>query len=640
MSRSAVVPDQSTATLDAPARFRDCAQAVRELSAALRDLESATSAAGVPPLAGREWFELIGRKLIPQLTDDAYLVVAVVGGTNIGKSVVFNHIAGCRASATSPLASGTKHPTLLVRGEFVDSHDLSQIFPGFTLHPWTQPADALEEDAAHRLYWRVSASTPENLLVLDTPDIDSDARVNWDRADNIRRCADVLIAVLTQQKYNDAAVKEFFRKAAQEDKAVLIVFNQCQLPEDEAYWPLWVTTFCTETGIDPEAVYVAPADRRAAEENRLPFYERDWPTAAEAAADVPDTEPRNLLSDLSTLKFQEIKLRTLRGSLREVVDEQRGLPAWLDEITHRSADYRAAAELLSAHQLAEIDNWPSVPNSVLVSEIRNWWALQREGWSAAIHGFYNTVGRKMAWPFRAVRNTLRGEPEPPLEAYRRREWLSILDAIEKVFRKLTWLSELGNDLLRPRLQAILSGTNRLQLLETVQQAHRELDLEAELQSLVAQELSGFRQESPLYYDLFKRLDQVAAAARPATSVVLFVTGFGPVGDALMPVFAHSAIQSVVHVAGDVAGGTVAAAVGETVLAEGASQGAGYLELRFRKLHAAFTARRAAWLAMLLKQHVLKSLPEDLTAAATLPDSPAFHRVRQLQSDLRQRLRVS
>ena len=90
----------------------------------------------------------------------------------------------------------------------------------------------------------------------------------------MRRCADVLIAVLTQQKYNDAAVKEFFRKAGDEDKAVLVVFNQCVLPEDEPFWPMWLETFCRATAITPEAVYLAPSDRRAAEGLRLPFFER------------------------------------------------------------------------------------------------------------------------------------------------------------------------------------------------------------------------------------------------------------------------------------------------------------------------------------------------------------------------------
>ena len=48
-----------------------------------------------------------------------------------------------------------------------------------------------------------------NLVILDTPDVDSDAPVNWQRADAVRQAADVLVAVLTQQKYNDAAVKQF-----------------------------------------------------------------------------------------------------------------------------------------------------------------------------------------------------------------------------------------------------------------------------------------------------------------------------------------------------------------------------------------------------------------------------------------------
>ena len=134
--------------------------------------------------------------------------------------------------------------------------------------------DALVDRPEDRIFWRTAAGTPPNLLILDTPDIDSDVQVNWRRADAVRRVADVLIAVLTQQKYNDAAVKRYFRSAAEEGKVVLVIFNQCQLPEDEAYWPLWLDTFCRETGVAPRLIYVAPNDRRAAEEGRLPFFEK------------------------------------------------------------------------------------------------------------------------------------------------------------------------------------------------------------------------------------------------------------------------------------------------------------------------------------------------------------------------------
>ena len=246
--------------------FRTCESITRRLVPALAQLESTASLLQQPPLAGREWFEVLRQKLVPQLGEQAFLVVAVVGGTNIGKSVIFNHLAGCKASASSPLASGTKHPVCLVPEGFTQHHSLQSVFPDFELHEWSDASSSLEEDDAHQIFWRTAKELPPSLLILDTPDVDSDARINWVRADAVRRCADVLIAVLTQQKYNDAAIKEFFRKAGDEDKAVLVVFNQCLLPEDEPYWPIWLDTFCRETHIHPDAVYLAPADRRAAEE--------------------------------------------------------------------------------------------------------------------------------------------------------------------------------------------------------------------------------------------------------------------------------------------------------------------------------------------------------------------------------------
>ena len=611
------------------------AQPIHELHAAVRELEAAAQPLEVPRLHGREWFELLSNKLVPQLSEEAFLIVAVVGGTNIGKTVVFNHIAGTRASSTSPLASGTKHPTCLVPVRFDETHDLASLFPDFTLQPAVDPEDALKESDTHWLFWRTEESLPENLVVLDTPDIDSEARINWERADQIRRSADVLVAILTQQKYNDAAVKEFFRRAAKEDKAVLIVFNQTQLPEDEEYWPQWVGTFCDETRLSPENVYLAPYDRRAAEENRLQFYERIWPPVETdhasngSSSEVDSSQCRDLLTDLSQLRFGEIKLRTLEGSLHQLLNQRAGLPSYLREIEQRSGEFQQATELLSAHELAEIDSWPEVPARLLVTEVRRWWADQREGWTATVHGVYNTIGHGLVWPFKAVREQIQGETTPPIEEYRKQEWSAILDAVEKVYSKLTWMSELGNPLLRPRLEALLGGTSRAELLKLLEKAHAEIDLEHELQTLVSDQLETFRVDSPQTYEFVRRIDGLAAAARPATSVVLFVTGFGPVGEAMAPVLAETAVQSLVHVAGDVAGGTVAAAAGETAISGTAATGAGYLEAKFRKLHVAFTAQRAVWLASLLKEHLLGDLPEEMQHAARIAQGPEATRVREL-----------
>src|SRR5262245_49390791 len=253
--------------------FAVWSQQIKSLHDSLERLRPLAESLGVASPRGEEWFALLEQKLLPQVRGEPWLVVAIVGGTNIGKSLIFNQLAGEEASAVSPLAAGTRHPVCLVPEGFADEATLGRLFPGFQLRPWRAADDALETGPSHLLFWRPSQTVPPQLLLLDTPDIDSDAQVNWERAERIGHAADVLLAVLTQQKYNDAAVKQFFRKAAEADKPVIVLFNQCDLAEDRPYWPQWLQTFVGETGADALRVYVVPYDRAAAKERSLPFFD-------------------------------------------------------------------------------------------------------------------------------------------------------------------------------------------------------------------------------------------------------------------------------------------------------------------------------------------------------------------------------
>ena len=614
--------------------FHHCATAVRSLLPALQKLEREAEMLQPLPLAEREWFELLRQKLVPQLGEQAFLVVAVVGGTNIGKSVIFNHLAGSRASATSPLASGTKHATCLVPEGFKAQHELQAVFPDFELHEWTDASLALEESDAHRLFWRVAPELPPSLLVLDTPDIDSDARVNWVRADAVRRSADVLIAVLTQQKYNDAAVKEFFRKAGDEDKAVLVIFNQCVLPEDEPYWPIWLDTFCRETHITPDAVYLTPNDRRAAEGLRLPFFERRMPTAnADKATPAPDNTPRDLAADLAKLRFREIRMRTLLGSLHELTHPQRGIPAYLREVRLASEDLGRTATRLTTDSVVQVRNWPAPANSLLVAEIRQWWHAHQEGWARTINSAYNTVGSGLLWPIRAARRALQGEPEPPMEDYRSREWLAVLGVVEELFDKLQWMADSGNEIIRPRIEAVLLGDARSRLLTLLRQKHDVLDFEEELKSVIDQEMRNLQRTKPDLFGMYRQLNNVSAVVRPVTSVVLFSIGFGPAGEMVAPFLGHAAASAVVHVFADVAGGATAAIAGEAAVSGAASSGTGMLQAWFHRMHSAFTARRASWLTQLVHTELLGALPEELNAAAGLTKSEAFIEVQKCVTKL-------
>src|SRR5262245_40122801 len=97
-----------------PTDYRAWSRQVYGLHRARAGLRPMAAAVGIEPPDGEEWYELLERKLLPQLAAEPFLVVAVVGGTNIGKSALFNHLAGEVASRVSPLAAGTRHPVCLV----------------------------------------------------------------------------------------------------------------------------------------------------------------------------------------------------------------------------------------------------------------------------------------------------------------------------------------------------------------------------------------------------------------------------------------------------------------------------------------------------------------------------------------------
>lgn len=601
--------------------YAACADHVQQLHAAVRQLEDQSRWLQRPPLAGREWFELLERKLLTPLTKEAYLVVAVVGGTNIGKSVIFNHLAGCRASATSPFASGTKHPVCLVPPGFDQRHKLDLIFRGFELHQWSDANAALEDHPEHRLFWRTSENTPPNLLILDTPDIDGDVRVNWERADNIRRCADVLIAVLTQQKYNDAAVKQFFRKAAEEDKAVLVVFNQVFLPEDEAYWPIWLRTFCQETGVRPEFVYLAPADRRAAEENRLSFYLGHVSNVAAEHGHVENVShvTRNLKEDISSLHFHEIKLRTLRGSLRSVLNSETGVPAYLGEIERESAVLRRSLALLANEKIS--DHWPQVPKELIAEGIQTWWQSQRQGLTKQVHETFSALSRGLFGVCAKLRDRVRGKPTPPLEVFREREWKLIYDKVESIYDLLSKVAAISCPLLQVKIEAMLSGVSRGQLVAALKTEHDQVEIGRLVREFVTVGMDELRQNNPQTFQLVKRLDQGLAALRPVTAFSLVI--FGPAG----AVTDQIVVNTVWHVAGEVAVNAATAAASDTALSGAASTGAVLFAKTILRIHARIKDERVNWLREMLAKHLYRGILDELQAATVVPQSAAFQKVR-------------
>lgn len=609
------------------ADYRAWADQVCQLDEALDELEPLAAHLGISSPAATNWCQLLDRKLVPQLHTEPLLVVAVVGGTNIGKSVLFNQLAGEVASAVSPLAAGTKHPVCLVPPGMDDPALLANLFEDFVLRPWRSAEDPLGESPEDRLFWRAGQNVPPRLLLIDAPDVDSDAVVNWDRARAIRQTADVLVAVLTQQKYNDAAVKQFFREAAAADKPVVVVFNQCDLAADRSFWPQWLDTFCRETGVAPELVYVTPHDRARAESRNLPVF-------SVGASGHSEPQPAgNLREHLAAFHFDAIKIRTFRGALDCVLDEASGLPAYLASLRTASGEFAAAAETLSASDMARVV-WPNLPASILVNEIRAWWDSGRHQWSRRIHGFYRTVGQQVVRPFRALM-TSGNAGSDPLEAFRQEERGAVVRAVESILDELERLTKIGNDTLRPRLLKLLGGDARRKLLTRVRSAHEQLPaVDEDYREFLCAELDVWRGENPRVVRFLRSLDHVAALARPALTLTLAVSGFMVAGDLVGQAAVHAASHTATElateaaIAGGIAGG------GEAMVStagEGVRQAAGRL---FARLQSRYAQRRAQWLAGWLESELLGDLLTDLRQGAEVPWSRQFAAVESAMAAVR------
>ena len=597
---------------------------VQRIDRALAALEPLAATIGVESPAGQEWFELLRKKLVAQLEQPPLLVVGIVGGTNIGKSLIFNHLAGRVASAASPLAAGTKHPVCLVPPGVDDPARLKRLFESFELHAWQSADDPLQETPENRLFWRPAPGMPPRLLLLDAPDIDSDATVNWERARAIRQAADVLLAVLTQQKYNDAAVKQFFRAAVEADKPIVVLFNQCDLAGDAEYWPRWLATFREETGARPDLVYVIPYDREAAGELRLPFY------SVGPKGRRPLGEAVNLRDELASLHFDAIKIRTFRGAVARVLDPQHGVGGYLQRIRTAAGEFSSAAAALSATEMARVA-WPSLPAGALVEEIRRWWNAGRGRWSRRVHGFYRTLGRGVTWPVRSAWEAMAGPREEPLAAFQKREREAIVLAVENVLHELDRLARVGNDTLRPRLMRLLGGDARARLLQQVQSAHETLPaVDDDYRVFLQVELDAWKVANPRAVRFLQSLDHAWAIARPTITVVLVVSSWGLAGGLVGSAgHAVSELATEAAIAGGITGGGEALV---STTSEGVRQAAARL---FIRLQSRYAEQRAHWLAGWLEDKLLGDLLAELRRGAEAPEHEAFAEVAAAAERIRQ-----
>ncbi len=612
------MPSDLETTIDASSlidasSFAAWADRVAELCDVVSRLEPLATELGLPPPTHADWHGALFGKLRPQVSREPVLVAAVCGGTNTGKSLITNTLVGAEISRSLPEAARTIHPVASLPQGLIARGGLTGLFPGFEPIGWTSKEDALDASRDDVLVWREDATgqQPARLVILDTPDIDGTLRGNWRRAQLVRDAADVLVAVLTQQKYNDAAVREFFTAAAAADKTVIVVFNMVDWPRQRDRLGGWLATFVAETGVVPAAVYAVPHDAAAAEAGRVEFH---------AVAELgPDGRDISLGERLTGSDFDALKRRAMAGALAVVLDPRHGLPQWLDSLAGRAADWRRSLGVLEQEGQVRVE-LPAAPREIVWQEIWDWLEPRRSALDLAVSRVYRVAGGGIMWTARrlglARSDTEKRDDFAAVEIEALKAALGdFIERLEDACRRDAQLASLlGTRLMSP---------DRSGWYADLERRHAALPLVSDdYRRFVRSELDRFASENPSLVKFIVNGLNVGAVARPVVTLTLL--GAGAVA---MPAAAGTAggLSVLVHQVGDYVLWAAAPLVGEGALGLAVAGVRPVIE----RLFAGWSAERSRILVATLHDVVLGTAVEELERRAGAAERPELARSRQL-----------
>ncbi len=604
--------------------YRQWVARVKQLAATVDELAEIARQMRLPPPQASAWHGELFDKLCSQLDEQhPVLVVAVTGGTNTGKSTLFNHLAGSEVSRAEPLASGTKHPVCLlprgalaeVNGSLPSIGSLGRLFESFKAQAWQSDADPLALYDDDTLIYREDPSgrQPSLLILLDTPDIDSVLRENWHRAEMVRYAADVLVCMLTGQKYNDAAVVDFFRQAAHSDKTIIAVVNFVDWPADESAVRQWLQTFQERTGNKLYAAYALPYDRQAARDHRLKFI----PLSPSAS---------DLQTDLAELKFADIKIRSFRGSLKHVLHAQHGLPGFLETIRQHADDYAGARQQL--RKLIQVRNIqpPRLPTHLIWNPVWQWLRPKRNAAERMVNGFYSQVGRLLTRPFR------RSEADREAE-FRRAEWETLQNAVLQILDTMRTLREGRDPILVEALERIVGGDRQRQILAALRADYDALPVQPDgFKQHVDATLNQFAVENPGKLRFLTTGLIASAVVRPVFTVAFM--GITAGSELAVHLSTETLIQAAQHTIPTV-GFDALVVAGSEVAVQGGGKAA--VMRLLNSIYRGYYQQRCEQLQTLLSRHLVGPAIVQIDTLADVPHSPAFARAGQLLAELRREL---
>lgn len=615
-----------------PSSYAIWSDRVASLCAAVEALDVAAKGLGADAPEDAAWRGQLFEKLAPQVACEPVLVAAICGGTNTGKSLIANALAGAPLSRSILEAARTRHPVASISQNLASRGNLASLFPGFSMRPWTSDEDSLTAAEEHLLFVRpeTTGRQPDWLALLDTPDIDGTLQDNWARAELVRNAADLLVAVLTQQKYNDAAVRDFFREAARAGKTVIVIFNMLEWPEQRSRVAGWLSGFASGAELQADAVFAVPWDREAAERGEPRFFDVSGAAGAglvnrDGAGHTEDAglSGADLVQRLAATDYLSLKREAMLGALEVVVHGESGLPAWLDRVERAAGAWKEACGLLS-HRVSVRIALPPPPRELVWNEVWGWLEPKRSGLDLTVSRVYRVAGRGLGWAGRRL-GVLPDQAQR--QADHAAEELSALKTALGDFLDRLAAAVRQQPQLEAALRPVLTDGDRQGWFDELARRHAAMPLVSrDYTAFVREELDRFERDNPSTVKMILTALNVGAVARPAVTV-----GLGLAGAAVVPPAAAAAggLSVFVHNLGDVVVAAAASLAGETAL-EATAAG---LKPLLERLFAGWAAERGDLLGTMLHEVVLGDAVAVLESRAGVGHRPEIVEARRLLAEL-------
>jgi len=236
-------------------------------------------------------------------------VVALAGPTGVGKSQLFNVLAGSELAVV-----GRRRPTTATGQAAV----------------WGEGADALLDWLEIGRRHHVDADGLSGLVLLDLPDFDSVETAHRTEAERVVALADLVLWVVEPQKYADASLHDrYLRPFATHAEAMAVVLNQADLlaPPDVAAWRQDMESLLATDGV-PKLPLVVVSARSGEGIPELRRLLADRVTARDAAVAKLAADLEQVVAPLAAGCEGKARgnLREDAERLQEALEEAAGVP--------------------------------------------------------------------------------------------------------------------------------------------------------------------------------------------------------------------------------------------------------------------------------------------------------------------------